>query len=156
ASMVEALGVSLPGNAAIPAVDARRHRLAQLTGRRIVEMVHEDLRLSRVLTPAAFENAIRVNAAIGGSTNAVIHLLAIAGRLGVPLTLEDFDRIGSQLPCLVDLQPSGRFLMEDFFYAGGLPAVMKEIGQHLALDALTVNGRTLGENIEEAACYNRE
>ncbi len=156
ACMVEALGVSLPGNAAIPAVDARRHRIAQLTGRRIVEMVNEDLRLSRILTRDAFENAIRVNAAIGGSTNAVIHLLAIAGRLGVPLTLEDFDRLGSQLPCLVDLQPSGRFLMEDFYYAGGLPVVMKELGQHLALDALTANGRTLGENIAEATCYNRE
>src|SRR5690606_29351941 len=115
ASMVEALGVSLPGNAAIPAVDARRYRLAQLTGRRIVEMVNEDLRLSRILTRAAFENAIRVNAAIGGSTNAVIHLLAIAQRVGVKLSLEDWDKVGSQLPCLVDLQPSGRFLMEDFF-----------------------------------------
>nr|PZN67429.1 MAG: dihydroxy-acid dehydratase [Pseudomonadota bacterium] len=156
ASMVEALGVSLPGNAAIPAVDARRHRLAQLTGRRIVEMVREDLKLSRILTRPAFENAIRVNAAIGGSTNAVIHLLAIAGRIGVPLALEDFDRIGSELPCLVDLQPSGRFLMEDFYYAGGLPAVMKEIRQYLALDALTANGRTLGENIEDAPCYNRD
>jgi L-arabonate dehydrase len=156
ASMVEALGVSLPGNAAIPAVDARRHRLAQLTGRRIVEMVREDLKLSRILTRKAFENAIRVNAAIGGSTNAVIHLLAIAGRIGVPLELADFDRIGSELPCLVDLQPSGRFLMEDFYYAGGLPAVMKEISQYLALDALTANGRTLGENIQDAPCYNRE
>src|SRR5690606_16950824 len=156
ASMVEALGVSLPGNAAIPAVDARRHRLAQLTGRRTVEMVGEALKLSRILTRPAFETAIRVNAAIGGSTNAVIHLLAIAGRIGVPLALEDFDRIGSELPCLVDLQPSGRFLMEDFYYAGGLPAVMKEIRQYLALDALTANGRTLGENIEDAPCYNRD
>jgi dihydroxy-acid dehydratase len=156
ASMVEALGVSLPGNAAIPAVDARRHRLAQLTGRRIVEMVQEDLRLSRILTRAAFENAIRVNAAIGGSTNAVIHLLAIAGRIGVKLELADWDHIGSQLPCLVDLQPSGRFLMEDFYYAGGLPAVMKEIGHLLDKDALTANGRTIGENIADAPCWNRE
>ncbi len=156
ASMVEALGVSLPGNAAIPAVDARRARLAQLTGRRIVEMVKEDLRLSRILTRAAFENAIRVNAAIGGSTNAVIHLLAIAGRLGVDLRLEDWDRVGSQLPCLVNLQPSGSYLMEDFYYAGGLPAVMKEIRHLLDAKALTANGRTVGENIADAPCWNRE
>jgi L-arabonate dehydrase len=156
ASMVEALGVSLPGNAAIPAVDARRYRLAQLTGRRIVEMVQEDLRLSRILTRAAFENAIKVNAAIGGSTNAVIHLLAIAGRMGVELQLQDWDRLGSSLPCLVNLQPSGTFLMEDFYYAGGVPAVMKEIRHLLDTAALTANGRPLGENIAEAPCWNRE
>jgi L-arabonate dehydrase len=156
ASMVEALGVSLPGNAAIPAVDARRHRLAQLTGRRIVEMVNEDLKLSQILTRAAFENAIKVNAAIGGSTNAVIHLLAIAGRIGVDLTLEDWDKLGSQLPCLVDLQPSGRFLMEDFYYAGGVPAVMKEIGHLLNCDALTANGRSVAGNTADAPCWNRE
>ncbi|MDQ2640646.1 MAG: dihydroxy-acid dehydratase [Pseudomonadota bacterium] len=156
ASMVEALGVSLPGNAAIPAVDARRYRLAQLTGRRIVEMVNEDLRLSRILTRAAFDNAIRVNAAIGGSTNAVIHLLAIAQRVGVNLSLEDWDKVGSELPCLVDLQPSGRFLMEDFYYAGGVPAVMKEIQHLLDRDALTANGRKVGENIADAPCWNRE
>jgi L-arabonate dehydrase len=156
ASMVEALGVSLPGNAAIPAVDARRARLAQLTGRRIVEMVKEDLKLSRILTRGAFENAIRVNAAIGGSTNAVIHLLAIAARIGVPLKLEDWDRVGSQLPCLVNLQPSGKFLMEDFYYAGGIPAVMREIRQVLDESALTANGRTMGENIADAPCWNRE
>src|SRR5687768_147016 len=144
ASMVEALGMSLPENAAIPAVDSRRSRLAQLTGRRIVEMVREDLRMSKVLTRAAFANAIRANAAIGGSTNAVIHLLALAGRLGVPLTLADWDRVGSHLPCLVNLKPSGQYLMEDFYYAGGLPAVLREITPHLDLDALTVNGRTLG------------
>jgi L-arabonate dehydrase len=155
ASMVEALGVSLPGNAAIPAVDSRRYRQAQLTGRRIVEMVEEEMALSKILTRAAFENAIRVNAAIGGSTNAVIHLLAIAGRVGVPLSLEDWDRLGSQLPCLVDLQPSGKYLMEDFFYAGGLPAVMREIAALLDLDARTANGRSLGENIAEAPCWNR-
>ena len=131
ASMVEALGVALPGNAAIPAVDARRARQAQLTGRRIVEMVNEDLRLSKILTRDAFENAIKVNAAIGGSTNAVIHLLAIAGRIGVKLELDDWDRLGSTLPCLVNLQPSGKYLMEDFYYAGGLPAVMKEIAHLL-------------------------
>jgi dihydroxy-acid dehydratase len=156
ASMVEALGVALPGNAAIPAVDARRYRQAQLTGRRIVEMVEEDMILSKILTRAAFENAIRVNAAIGGSTNAVIHLLAIAGRIGVPLTLADWDQIGSTLPCLVNLQPSGKFLMEDFYYAGGLPAVMREIKHVLDGAALTVNGRTVGENIAEAPCWNRE
>jgi dihydroxy-acid dehydratase len=156
ASMVEALGVSLPGNAAIPAVDSRRYRLAQLTGRRIVEMVEEQMALSQILTRAAFENAIRVNAAIGGSTNAVIHLLAIAGRVGVPLTLQDWDRLGSGLPCLVDLQPSGKFLMEDFYYAGGVPAVMREIAALLDLNARTANGRTLGENIADAPCWNRE
>jgi L-arabonate dehydrase len=156
ASMVEALGVALPGNAAIPAVDSRRYRQAQLTGRRIVEMVEEEMALSKILTRAAFENAIRVNAAIGGSTNAVIHLLAIAGRIGVPLKLEDWDTIGSELPCLVNLQPSGKFLMEDFYYAGGLPAVMREISGVLDGRALTVNGRTLGENIADAPCWNRE
>jgi len=156
ASMVEALGVALPGNAAIPAVDARRYRQAQLTGRRIVEMVEEEMALSKILTRAAFENAIRVNAAIGGSTNAVIHLLAIAGRIGVPLQLSDWDKIGSELPCLVNLQPSGKFLMEDFYYAGGLPAVMREIKHVLDGRALTVNGKTLGENFADAPCWNRE
>src|SRR5499427_3218235 len=129
ASMVEALGMSLPGNAAIPAVDARRNTLAQMTGRRVVEMVHEDLVLSKILTRAAFENAIKANAAIGGSTNAVIHLIAIARRIGVPLCLDDFDLLGSALPCLVDIQPSGKYLMEDFFYAGGLPVVLRELGE---------------------------
>ena len=156
ASMVEALGMSLPENAAIPAADTRRNRLAQMTGRRIVEMVNQDLRMSKVLTRDAFENAIRTNAAIGGSTNAVIHLLAIAGRIGVKLTLDDWDRLGSQVPCLVDLQPSGRFLMEDFFYAGGLPAVLREIQHLLHTEAPTVNGKTLGENIASAPCWNRE
>ncbi len=144
ASMVEALGVALPGNAAIPAVDSRRYRQAQLTGRRIVEMVEEEMNLSHILTRTAFENAIRVNAAIGGSTNAVIHLLAIAGRIGVPLTLDDWDRLGSALPCLVNLQPSGKYLMEDFYYAGGLPAVMREIAPQLDTRALTVNGLHAG------------
>jgi L-arabonate dehydrase len=158
ASMVEALGMSLPGNAAIPAVDARRHTLAQMTGRRIVEMVGEDLRMSRILTREAFENAIRTNAAIGGSTNAVIHLIAIAGRIGVPLGLDDFDRLGSSLPCLVNLQPSGNYLMEDFFYAGGVPAVLRELAAAEALHrkALTVNGKTVWENVAEAPCWNRE
>ena len=151
ASMVEALGVSLPGNAAIPAVDSRRYRLAQLSGRRIVEMVHEDLVLSKILTRQAFENAIKANAAIGGSTNSVVHLLAIAGRLGVKLELDDWDKLGSQLPCLVNLQPSGKYLMEDFYYAGGLPAVLREIAHVLNTDALTANGKTMGENIAERA-----
>ena len=158
ANMVEALGMSLPGNAAIPAVDARRNTLAQLTGRRIVEMVREDIGISRILTREAFENAIRANAAIGGSTNAVIHLIAIAGRMGVPLTLDDFDRLGSGLPCLVDLQPSGKYLMEDFFYAGGLPAVLREFGEAGALnrDAYTANGLTIWENVADAPCWNRD
>lgn len=158
ASMVEALGMSLPANAAIPAVDARRNTLAQLTGRRIVKMVEEDLRISKILTRKAMENAIFNNAAIGGSSNAVIHLLAIAGRIGVPLCLDDWDRLGSHLPCLVNLQPSGQYLMEDFFYAGGLPVVLRELGEAgiLHRDALTANGKTLWENVAGAQCWNRE
>ncbi|WP_428312909.1 IlvD/Edd family dehydratase [Hydrocarboniphaga sp.] len=156
ACMVEALGLSLPENAAIPAADTRRNRLAQMTGRRIVEMVKQDLTIDKILTRQAFENAIRTNAAIGGSTNAVIHLLAIAGRIGVDLKLEDWDRLGSEMPCLLDLQPSGKYLMEDFYYAGGLPAVMREVLQYLHRDALTVNGKSIGENIESAPCWNRE
>jgi L-arabonate dehydrase len=158
ACMVEALGVSLPGNAAIPAADARRNTLAQMTGRRIVQMVREDLNISRILTREAFENAIRANAAIGGSTNAVIHLIAIAGRVGVPLFLDDFDRLGSSMPCLVDLQPSGKHLMEDLFYAGGLPAVLRELGEAGVLnrDALTVNGQEMWKNVADAPCWNRE
>jgi L-arabonate dehydrase len=157
ASMVEALGMSLPGNAAIPAVDARRNRLAQLTGRRVVQMVEEDLRISKILTRGAFENAIRANAAIGGSTNAVIHLIALAGRIGAPLCLEDFDHLGNGMPCLVDIQPSGTHLMEDFFYAGGLPVVLRELAEAGVLnrDALTVNGRSMGANVAEAPCWNR-
>src|SRR5687767_13078029 len=149
ACMVESLGLSLPGNAAIPAADARRKVLAQLSGARIVQMVQEDLRISKILTRPAFENAIMVNAAIGGSTNFVIHLLAIAGRIGVPLELDDFDRIGSHIPFLVNLMPSGKFLMEDFYYAGGVPVVMKELGEHLHLNVKTVNGLTHRENIED-------
>ncbi|HEY4442599.1 MAG TPA: IlvD/Edd family dehydratase [Candidatus Elarobacter sp.] len=156
ASMAEALGIAPTGNAAIPAVDSRRYALAQLAGRRIVEMVREDLRMSKILTRKAFENAIRVNAAIGGSTNAVVHLLAIAGRAGVPLALDDFDRLGHDLPLLVDLQPSGRYLMEDFFYAGGVPAVVRELGDLIHADALTVNGTTIGEATAEAPCWNRD
>ena len=156
ASMVEALGMGLPHNAAIPAVDSRRYVLAQQAGRRIVEMVHEDLRISKILTRQAFENAIRVNAAIGGSSNFVLHMLAIAGRVGVPLTLDDFDRVGHELPLLVDIQPSGKFLMEDFYYAGGVPAVVRELADVIHRNALTVNGKTMGENTADAPCWNRE
>ena len=156
ASMAEALGIAPTGNAAIPAVDSRRYALAQLAGRRIVEMVREDLRMSKILTREAFENAIRVNAAIGGSTNAVVHLLAIAGRAGVPLALDDFDRLGHDLPLLVDLQPSGRYLMEDFYYAGGVPAVVRELGDRIHRDALTVSGKSIGEMTADAPCWNRE
>jgi len=158
ASMVEALGMAMPGNAAIPAVDARRNTLAQLTGRRIVEMVKEDLRMSKILTRKAFENAIFNNAAIGGSTNAVIHLLAMARRVGVPLCLDDWDRLGSHLPCLVNLLPSGEHLMEDFYYAGGVPVVLRELAEAGVLhrDAVTVNGKTIWENVEKAECWNRD
>src|SRR3989475_10989716 len=157
-SMIEALGVGLPGNAAIPAVDARRYVLARTAGRRIVEMVKENLTLSKILTREAFENAIRVNAAIGGSTNAVIHLVAIARRIGVDLALEDFDRLGRGVHCLVNLMPSGKFLMEDFYYAGGLPAVIRELGANglLHKDAPTVSGESLCENNKSAPCWNRD
>ena len=150
ASMVEALGLGLPGNAAYPAVDGRRNVLARMAGRRIVEMVHTDQKISDILSREAFENAIKTLAAIGGSTNAVIHLIAMAGRLGVKLTLEDFDRLASDLPCLVNLQPSGEHLMEDFCYAGGLPVVMKEIEHLLHKDLLTASGHTVAENLASA------
>ncbi|ALU88055.1 dihydroxy-acid dehydratase [Herbaspirillum rubrisubalbicans] len=159
ACMAESLGVSLPHNAAIPAVDARRYVLAHLSGMRIVDMVWEGLTLSKILTRKAFENAIRTNAAIGGSTNAVIHLKAIAGRIGVDLELEDWTRIGRGTPTIVDLQPSGRFLMEEFYYAGGLPAVLRRLGEADLLphkDALTVNGQTMWDNVKDAPIYNDE
>ncbi|WP_158905737.1 IlvD/Edd family dehydratase [Burkholderia sp. L27(2015)] len=159
ACMAEALGVTLPHNAAIPAVDARRYVLAHMSGMRIVQMAHEDLKLSKILTRAAFENAIRVNAAIGGSTNAAIHLKAIAGRIGVELELDDWTRVGRGTPTLVDLQPSGRFLMEEFYYAGGLPAVLRRLGEAGLLphpQALTVNGQSLWDNNREAPIYNDE
>jgi dihydroxy-acid dehydratase len=156
ASMVEALGMGLPTNAAIPAVDSRRRVLARIAGRRIVEMVREDLRMSKILTRDAFENAIMVNGAIGGSTNAVVHLLAIAGRIGVKLSLDDWDRLGRHMPCLVNLMPSGKYLMEDFYYAGGLPVVIREIGKHIHKDALTANGRTIWENVKDAVNYNAD
>jgi L-arabonate dehydrase len=154
ASMVESLGIGLPGNAAYPAVDGRRNVLAREAGRRIVDMVRQDIKIGDILTRQAFENAIKTLAAIGGSTNAVIHLTAIAGRLGVELDLEDFDRIGSRMPCLVNLQPSGEHLMEDFCYAGGIPAVMNAIASELHLDIPTASGRTVGENIAGAENFD--
>lgn len=156
ATIVEALGLQLTGAAAIPAVDSRRLAMAQLAGRRIVEMVEEDLTMSKVMTREAFENAIIVNAALGGSTNAIVHLLAMAGRIGVPLTLDDFDAIGRKVPLLVNLMPSGQYLMEDFYYAGGVPAVMRELSHVLHLDAMTVSGKTIGEAVADAPCYNRD
>jgi len=157
-SMAESLGLALPFNSTIPAVDSRRSVLAHVAGRRIVEMVREDLRISKILVKSAFENAIRINGAIGGSTNAVIHLLAFAGRVGIPLTLDDWDRLGHNVPTLVDLMPSGRFLMEDFYYAGGLPAVIRTLGENNLLhkDAITVNGKTIWENCKDAPNWNKE
>jgi L-arabonate dehydrase len=158
ASMVEALGLGMPHNAAIPAVDSRRYVLAHTAGRRIVEMVHEDLRISHILTREAFENAIRVNGAVGGSTNALIHHIAFGGRVGVDVTLDDWDRLGHEVPTLVDLMPSGRFLMEDFYYGGGIPAVVRALGEHglIHKDALTVNGKTIWENCKDAPNWNQE
>ncbi|MBO0805195.1 MAG: dihydroxy-acid dehydratase [Nocardiopsaceae bacterium] len=156
ASMAEALGMQLPYSAAWPAVDARRYETAQRAGQLIVEHVGSELRPSQVMTRKAFENAIMVNAAIGGSTNAVVHLLAIAGRLGVELNLEDFDALPRDVPTLVNLMPSGKYLMEDFCYAGGLPAVMRELGDLLHGDAITVSGRTVRENVSGAECWNRD
>ena len=150
ASMIEALGITLAGNAAWPAVDARRARLARMSGRRIVEMVKQDIVLSSLLKKEAFENAIRVVGAIGGSTNAVVHLLAIAGRIGVDLTLDDWDRVGRNVPTLVDLMPSGQFLMEELAYAGGIPAVMKRMAHLLHLGAVTADGGTIGDRVEAA------
>jgi dehydratase ilvD1 len=155
ACMMEAMGIALPYNATTPAVDAQRRRIAHESGRLIVKMAREDLRLSTLLTRKSFENAIRVLGAIGGSTNTVLHLLALAGRLGVPLELADFDRLTASVPLLVDLQPSGKFLMEDLHYAGGLPAVLKELGSLLHRDVMTAAGQSLGESIEAAQCYNR-
>ncbi|HEX5554753.1 MAG TPA: IlvD/Edd family dehydratase [Chitinophagaceae bacterium] len=156
ACMVESLGLSLPGNAAIPAADARRKTLAQLSGRRIVDMVKEDIKPSDILTRNAFENAIKINAAIGGSTNFVIHLLAIAGRIGMPLTLQDFDDLSADIPLIVNLQPSGEYFMEDFYYAGGLPAVLKELDVILHRDCITGNGKRIGENYKDAQNYNQK
>lgn len=156
ATMCEALGLTLPGFSSIPAVDSRKKLFAQLSGRRIVEMVKEDLTLSKILTREAFENAIITNAAVGGSTNLIIHLIAIAGRIGVELNLEDFDKVGSKVPLLVNLKPSGKYLMEDFFYAGGLPVVMKELKPILHHTSITVNGKLITDNYEKDICYDRD
>ena len=157
-SMVEALGMALPHNAAIPAVDARRYALAHMTGKRIVEMVKENLTMSKVVSKPSFENAIKVNGAIGGSTNAVIHLAAVAGRLEIDLSLNDWEECGKNIPTLVNLQPSGKYLMEDFYYAGGVPAVIKQLLDKnlLSKDALTVNGKTIEENNLHAECWNKD
>jgi L-arabonate dehydrase len=154
-SLAEALGMTLTGCANIPAPDSRRLAIAELSGHRAVELVAEDLRPSRIMTRAALENAITVDMAIGGSTNAVVHLLAIAGRLGIPLSLGDFDAISRRTPYIVNVKPSGEYLMEDLYYAGGLPAVMREILPHLHAEALTVTGKTIRENVQNAPCHNR-
>lgn len=156
ACMVEALGLSLPGNAAIPAADSRRKVMAHLSGTRIVQMVKEDIKLSDVLTKKAFENAIMANAAIGGSTNVVIHLIAMAHRMGVELSLDDFDRLSASIPLIANIQPSGEYFMEDLYYAGGLPAVLKELRSFLHNDCITVNGKTIEQNYATGECYNRE
>ena len=157
-SMVEALGMSLPGNAAIPAVDSRRYALSHMSGKRIVEMVKENMIMSKIVTKKSFENAIKVNGAIGGSTNAVIHLAAIAGRLEIDLDLDDWNKCGDGIPTLVNLQPSGKYLMEDFYYAGGVPVVIKRLLEKKLLDEneMTVNGKTIGENNKDAKCWNNE
>ncbi len=156
AVMVESLGLTMPHNAAIPAADARRKVLAQLSGMRIVQMVKENLRMSDILTRKAFENAIIVNAAIGGSTNFIIHLLAIAGRMGVELSLDDFDKLSKNVPLVANLQPSGKYFMEDLYYAGGLPAVLKELDKFLHRDCITANGKIMSENYKDEKCYNRD
>jgi dihydroxy-acid dehydratase len=158
AGMMESLGLALPNNAAIPAVDSRRLVLAHLAGRRIVEMVREDLKMSKILTRENFENAVRVNGALGGSTNAVIHLIAMAGRAEIPFTVEDWDKLGHDIPTIVDLKPSGRFLMEDFYYAGGVPAVIRALGERglIHRDAPTVNGKSIWQNCKDAANWNAE
>jgi L-arabonate dehydrase len=158
ASMAEALGMALSGNAAIPAVDSRRRVMAQITGRRIVQMVKDDLKPSDIMTRAAFENAIRTNAAIGGSTNAVIHLLAMAGRCGVDLTLDDWDKLGREVPTIVNLMPSGKYLMEEFFYAGGLPVVIKRLGEAglLNKDAITVSGKSMWDEVKDVRNNNED
>jgi L-arabonate dehydrase len=156
ATMVEALGLTLPGASAIPAVDSRKKVMAHLSGNRIVEMAKENMKISDILTRKAFENAIKINSAVGGSTNFVIHLIALAGRIGVDVALEDFDLLGSDMPLLVNLMPSGKYLMEDFYYAGGLPVIIDQLKEIINSDALTVNGKTIGENCKGAVCYNRD
>lgn len=155
-SIAEALGMTLTGCASIPAPDSRRLAMAELSGRRIVEMVNEDLRPSKIMTREAFENAITTSMALGGSTNAVVHLIAIAGRLGIQITLEDFHRISKSTPYLANIKPSGSYLMEDFFYSGGLPALMRNILPLLHGDCITVTGSTIGENLKDSPCYNED
>jgi L-arabonate dehydrase len=156
ASMVEALGLTLPGASAIPAVDSRKKVMAHLSGNRIVEMVKEEIKMSDILTREAFENAIKINSAVGGSTNLIIHMIAIARRIGVDLELDDFDRLGSNMPLLLNLMPSGKYLMEDFYYAGGLPVIINQLKEQLHSEAFTVNGKTIGTNCMNAPCYNRD
>ena len=157
ACMVESLGLTLSGAAAIPAADSRKKVMAQLSGRRIVQMVKENLTIDKILTREAFENAIVVNAAVGGSSNFIIHLIAIAGRIGVKLNLDDFDMIGSKIPLLLNLMPSGKYLMEDFYYAGGLPVILNELKNNLHKNVITVTGKNHHENIEgNTACYNED
>jgi dihydroxy-acid dehydratase len=154
AAMAESLGLALPDNATIPAADSRRKVLAHMTGVRAVELVRENVTPSKLLTRQAFENAIMINAALGGSTNFILHLTAIAGRVGVELSLDDFDRLSAKIPLLANLQPSGEHFVEDLFYAGGLPAIIRELQPYLHNDALTVNGRTIGDNCVNAQCYD--
>jgi len=156
AAMVESLGMALPTNAAIPATDARRERLAWESGRRIVDMVEKDLTPSKILNRSSFQNAVVVNGAIGGSTNGVLHLLAFARRAEVDFDLEDWDEMGREVPCLVDVMPSGKYLMEDFYYAGGVPAVMSRIRDKLNLEVMTVSGQTLKDNIKDAKVWHDE
>lgn len=153
-SLAEALGMTLPGCASIPAADSRRYAMAESSGRRIVELIRENLRPSNIMTPLAFENAIRVFAALGGSTNAVIHLTAIAGRLGIPLSLSKFDELALSTPTIANIQPSGKYLMEDFYYAGGVPALMKQILPLLHGEEMSVSGKTIAQNVEAAECHN--
>lgn len=156
ATMQEVLGLTLPGASAIPAVDSRKKVVAHLSGNRIVEMAKEGMRMSDILTRKAFENAIKINSAVGGSTNLLIHMIALAGRIGVDLTLDDFDRLGSDMPLLLNLMPSGEYLMEDYYYAGGLPVIIDQLRDMIHSDAMTVNGKTIGENCKGAPCYNRD
>jgi len=155
-SLAETLGLSLPGSASIPAVDANHSRMAEMSGRRVVEMVWEDLKPRDILTPASFDNAIAVLMALGGSTNAIVHLVAMAGRAGIALDLDRFDAISSKVPLLANLRPSGKYLMEDFYYAGGLRALQAELKEHLDLSQRTINGKTLGENIASVKSYSHE
>ncbi len=154
ATMVEALGLTLPGASAIPAVDSRKKVMAHLSGNRIVEMVKEGLKMSDILKREAFENAIKINSAVGGSTNLIIHMIAIARRIGVELELDDFDKLGSNMPLLLNLMPSGKYLMEDFFYAGGLPVIIDMLKDQIHSNAITVNGKSIGENSAGTPCYN--